>query len=126
MGVIPAGFVGKYYSMDPDQEDMLWDGHALREGMIVLLAESVERIDLDWPRNWRGARKLSPYEKMMSRLFNRWARVTKLEISPGSMIWFTAEYADGMKYKRMHPAYKAWLVKLDSLADIFPTDPKLI
>jgi len=127
MGEIPAGLVEKYYHMNPDQEDLLWNASALRDGMIVLLADSEERVDLDWPRNWRFARKLTAYEKSQSRIFNRWCRVTNLEISPtGQVVWLTALYADGFKYKRMHPHFKAWLVKLDSLEDMYPVDPKLI
>jgi hypothetical protein len=103
--------VAKYYQMDPETEDMLPNGGAIKNGMVVLIADpnnrfAVKETDLDWEM-----------DRILER--NRWATVSHV-ISDGTTVVFIAEYEDGTKKQRMMGFKSAWLVKKASM----PSDEK--
>lgn len=115
-------FVEKFYEMDPQFEDLLPNGTHLKDGMVVLLEDSLHRAD---PSRINE----NPYEAEKARAVNRWATVSHVEViqrwerndhgeviggySP--LVTFVATYGDGTKKKRSYDASFAWIVKLDSL-----------
>ena len=105
-------FVDKFYEMDPQFEDLLPDGSYLKEGMVVLLEDSMFRADSERV-------EANPYEAEKMREANRWCRVTHLEIGnrydPNPLIKFIAVYGDGVKKKRVYNVSFAWIVKIDSI-----------
>lgn len=96
-------FVPKFYQMDPKHEDLLFDGTDLREGMIVLIEHPMYRADVDV--------ELSGAELEQAMRFNRWAMITRLNIT-GNELTFVAEYADGSKKKISASAKESWLMML--------------
>jgi hypothetical protein len=108
-------FIPKFYTMDPKNEDLLFSGRALANGMVVLVADSdsrqnLKRLDADWE---------------LDRAFenNRWAKVTNLQII-GNNLSFVAVYEDGSKRVRTCSANYAWFVKLDSVPDVVLAEEK--
>jgi len=98
--------VAKYYQMDPETEDMLPNGGAIKNGMVVLIADpnnrfAVKETDLDWEM-----------DRILER--NRWAKVSHV-IGDGTTVVFIAEYEDGTKKQRMMGFKSAWLVKKASI-----------
>lgn len=101
-------FVERYYQMNPETEDMLPNGGAIRNGMVVLIADPnkraiVKETALDWEM-----------DRVLER--NRWAKVSHV-IGDGSTVMFIAEYEDGTKKQRMMAFRSAWLVKKASMPD---------
>lgn len=104
-----ATVVPKFYTMDPDTEDLLRDGKYLANGMRVLVESPNDRgrpeeaEEKDWMK-----------DRVLER--NRWCTVSNLE-SRGNLIRFVAIYDDGTKRLRMSSFSSAWLVKIDSIPD---------
>ena len=107
-------YVSKWYVMDPQFEDLVF-GDDLREGMIVLLEDSMFRTDL--------AHIVSGYDQDRADECNRWCEVTQLRVisrtdehgRPSSpLIRFIGRYGDGTKRVRQFDASFAWVVKLGS------------
>lgn len=101
-------FVERYYQMNPETEDMLPNGGAIRNGMIVLIADPDQRVIvkeafLDW-------------ELDRALVRNRWAKVSHV-MRDNSSVVFIAEYEDGTKKQRMVSFRSAWLVKKASMPD---------
>lgn len=88
---------------------LLVTGDKLKEGMIVLLEDSLHRRDL--PEN---GRELSSYEQESLDESSRWAVVTDLRTSangPDSrIVKFTAIYADGTMRDRTYNVSFKWSV----------------
>lgn len=105
--------VPKFYTEDPNTEDLLPDGRSLANGMVVLigLADMRGRIE-ETGTDWRRHRLLE---------FNRWCTVTHLRITHNEdmpdMISFVGVYHDGTKRKRELSIEEPWLVKKDSIKD---------
>jgi len=97
-----ALFVEKYYVMDAVDEDLLFDGTKLRNGMEVLIESSDFREDMATPMD---SRKMSAALK-----WNRWSYVSELQILPNA-VSFIAIYDDGSKRKIDAPRDMAWFVK---------------
>lgn len=100
-------FVDKYYEMDPDKEDLLFDGTELKEGMTVLVGEPDLRVLV------REGEELSPHDAEMARRYNRWFKVDRVE-SGGTYTTFVALYADGTKKKMMVPTVMSWIIKINN------------
>lgn len=114
-------FVSKYYEMDPETDDLLFDGTKLKNEMRVLIAspslrhETVQRVMTD-----RALYDL--------RGDNRWCFVSEIEVTPRQSyqnegtVSFVALYDDGTKRKRVFSLSHAWIVKKDSIpADLTET-----
>lgn len=107
-------FVPKFYEMDPEVDDLLPDGTCLRDGMVVLIEDSLIRADEE--------RADSKWELARLREVNRWCEVSHVLITPrhdGSrpLIQFIGIYPDGTKRKRTYDSSYAWLVRLFSITD---------
>lgn len=109
-------FVDKFYRMDPEFEDLLPRGTDLRDGMIVLLEDSLLKADLDIMHR-------SKYEADHARETNQWCVVSDVEITTRvdehgremqPLVSFVAIYPDGHKRKRAYAASYAWIVKRES------------
>lgn len=114
-------FVDKHFVMDPRFDDLLFDGTELREGMIVLIEDSLMRatvpVDED---SWDYDRALE---------CNRWCTVGRIKITPrygrnemgdavgesSPLVSFIAIYPDGTKRKRQYDASYSWIVKKDTM-----------
>lgn len=112
-------FVAKFYEMDPDVDDLLPDGTHLRNGMVVLIEESLVRADeTRCDDRWERPRLLEA---------NRWCEVSYLTVTPryddsgfhcreiSPLISFVGVYPDGTKRKRQYDASYAWLVRKFSM-----------
>ena len=113
-------FVSKFYEMDPQFEDLLANGKDLKDGMIILLEDSMFRGDPD---------STSPYEQEKVREINRWCTVSQVNIQrrfdtdelgrviqeASPLVSFVATYGDGVKKKRSYDSSYAWIVKLESM-----------
>jgi hypothetical protein len=112
MGVdqIPAEYVDKYFTMDPETDDLLSSGRELVPGMIVLLEGTNFRIDIS-----DGIESLDAGDRYSVDKYNRWVYVLSPSIDHESnMVIFVARYADGTK-RQIHVSLNhAWFVKKDS------------
>lgn len=101
--------VPKYYVMDPNTEDLLFDGSELRNGMVVLAAEPFIRYNTmdfaegDEEFQW-GANE-----------WNRWCTVSRLVYPTTDIVEFVGIYADDTKLKRAVKLRRPWYVKADSI-----------
>ncbi len=114
------GMVDKWYEMDPELEDVLYDSSELRNGMFVLPESAEMRIDVRGP--------MTPSQLWLARRRNRWAFITRLEHSVTiGQVNFLAEFEDGTKAKVEYDKSVSWLVKLDhrhvGVAKVVETDP---
>jgi hypothetical protein len=122
-------YMDKHYAMNPEFDDLLPEGTDLKDGMIVLLEDSMMRGDVD-----RATRDKYEFERVSE--VNQWCTVSNIKItqrwerddmgrvlSEGSpLVSFIATYPDGVKRKRTYDASYAWLVKKASI----PTEAKQI
>lgn len=102
-------FVPKYYVMDPETEELVFDAMDLRNGMVVLIADPDERTrpELGNDRDWE-------MDRLLER--NRWCTVSKIDVSPETnSVYFLATYEDGTQRKRQYSITQAWLAKKDSV-----------
>lgn len=107
-------FVSNHFFMDPQTDDLLGSGRALKNGMVVLVEDNMQRVDV-------SRSNLDGYtnERMIEN--NRWCEVSELEITSvrrgdgDDLVRFVAIYADGIKRKRTYSVHYAWFVKLDSI-----------
>lgn len=102
-------FVPKYYVMDPETEEIVFDGTCLENGMVVLIANPNERArpETDWSRDWS-----------LDRLneCNRWCKVSKVTVFPEiNVVHFIGTYEDGTQRKRKYSIDESWIVKKDSM-----------
>ncbi|QAY17192.1 hypothetical protein SEA_MADAMATO_74 [Streptomyces phage Madamato] len=103
-------FVPKYYVMDPDTEEIIFDAKSLADGMEVLIGDPNERarpekdLDGDWGQ-----------DRLLER--NRWCTVSKVTMIPGTAnsVQFLATYEDGTQRKRSYSVQQSWIVKKDSI-----------
>uniref|UniRef100_A0AAU7GWU2 Uncharacterized protein n=1 Tax=Streptomyces phage Scarif TaxID=3158858 RepID=A0AAU7GWU2_9CAUD len=104
----PQGCVPKFYSMDPDVEDLLPSSEHLANGMVVLLADNDKRAsESDIQHDWGMDRALER---------NRWCRVSHLFWNePNNTFEFIAVYDDGTKRVRHCFREDAWIVKNSSV-----------
>lgn len=111
--MIATEFVSKYYEMNPETDELVPNGHGLKEGMIVLFDNSDLRED---SRHTPSA--LLETVLYSSREKNRWCSVTNLEYE-GEQMSFIGVYEDGISRRREFDVKEAWLVKKDSI----PSNP---
>jgi len=113
-------FVDKDFVMNPEDDDLLFDGTMLKPGMVVLLESSLMKgspSDLD-----------SPWSKNHYLENNRWCEVLRVEVrrrfdrdendrvvSSSPLVSFMARYPDGTLAKRTYDASFAWYVKKFSI-----------
>lgn len=108
-------FVPKNFEMDPELHDLLPNGRALRNGMVVLIEEEAQRQDLELV-------KKNPSMRLPQALrWNRWMTVSNVEF-PGESeiltdVTFVATYDDGTKKKIAKGVMQAWYVQLDSIPE---------
>jgi hypothetical protein len=110
-------FVGKYYMMQGSIEELLFDGHDLRNGMVVLTEDPMNRQNL---ANLDNPNSLSYNNAFgMALMYNRWCTVTQLRRGDlqNPKIQFVGVYADGSKRKWRVDQDDAWLVKRDSIPE---------
>ncbi|WPJ30603.1 hypothetical protein [Streptomyces phage Psst4] len=103
-------FVPKYYVMDPEIEEIVFDGKSLADGMVILIADPNERarpekdLDGDWGQ-----------DRLLER--NRWCTISKVTVEAEvNTLYFLATYEDGTQRKRSHSIQQSWIVKKDSVA----------
>lgn len=122
-------WVAKYYQMNPDLDEFLWNGRELAEGMVVMVADPENRADPNMIRQ-PGEEVTHPLglgtititeehnEPLIDALNvqNRWSTVKKIEIVEASEenhqhahVDFLAEYADGTLRKRRYHVDAPWL-----------------
>ena len=104
------GLVDKYYEMDPEEEDYLFDGTELVEGMLVTFADEGLRVDL--------SEELSEERRWKARRYNRWFEISRIKIQNNATITFLAEYKDGTKHKFTHSVVYPMLAKKQRSATV--------
>lgn len=116
-------FVDKFYEMNVEDDELLSTGDKLRNGMVVLLEDSMMRGDPNQDR------ELSGYDLERLREVNRWCVVSDIEVTrrwqeddmgrvigeTSPLISFVATYPDGTKKKRRYDSSYAWFVKKFSM-----------
>jgi hypothetical protein len=100
---IPAGSTVDY-DMNPETDDLLFDGTELRDGMVVIPENKYQRD----PR--RGSHA------------DQWCRATRVTIRPSKIndvpmefLEFIGVYADGFKAKFSLGTVNSWIVRKDSI-----------
>lgn len=102
-------FVPKFYHMNPQTEDLLFDGTELKDGMVVLIEHSDLRGDLD-------TISIHPSHLERALKWNRWTTVSAVVFDEEKdQVLFIATYEDGTKRKFIADADYAWFVKKDSI-----------
>lgn len=101
---LTVDLVDKWHDMDPETDDLLFDGTELVEGMVVLIADPKMRVDIRYP--------LSPKMLYRARTWNRWFVVSHLSISDSDKtVIMMANYEDGSKRKIETQASLPWISK---------------
>lgn len=106
---IPNEIVGKYETVDPETEEILFDGYLLKSGMVVV----IEDVELRWDVVDDPDDRHMYYMMVM----NRWCRISDVYSTRNHKVEFIATYADGFIVKRITDTSKAWIVKVDSKPD---------
>lgn len=96
-------YVPKFFEMDPETDDLLFDGYDLKRGMVVLIATDYCRQDMN--------QALEPFEKENADRFNRWCTVLNIPQTSEGHVAFIALYDDGTKKKIVVPTTHAWYVR---------------
>ncbi len=100
--------VSKYYQMNPETDELI-SSENLLAGMIVLLEDSDQRVDVS-----SGFYEDAP-AWMVSRALerNRWCMISDVKIVgvAEERVWFTATYEDGSKQRRTYDVKTFWLRK---------------
>jgi hypothetical protein len=123
-------FVDKFYVMDPEFDDLLNTGAELKDGMIVLIEESMSKTNLEFLNVVDSASYQYDYNRALEN--NRWCTVSQVSIrrrydydqygavigESSPLISFIAIYADGTKRKRTYDSSYAWFVKKDTIPEI--------
>ena len=112
---IPSETVGKYETVDPATEELLFDGFDLRNGMIVIIDDVELRWELEEDPNDRTAYYIA--------VMNRWCRISNV-LTRGGKVEFIATYEDGFMLKRSTPVDKAWIVKKETIPPRSPEEWK--
>lgn len=107
---VPGNIVGKFETMDPATEALLFDGSELRFGMVAITAEVDERFD-------EQASIGKDYYLLLMNRFARISNVTHRTTPNGPKVEFVATYEDGTQIKRSHALHHAWIVKKYSMPD---------
>ncbi len=107
---IPSAFVPLYYMNDPETEDLIF-GDMLKEGMVVLLEDTVLRPDPDYYQTSSAQAQVRIQETA------RWGRIVDLRRT-NDIVTFICEYSDGSKRRRSYNISFTWYVKKASM----PTD----
>lgn len=106
-------FVPKYYTMDPEREDLLPNGTHLRNGMQVLVESSNFRSSLAYIDTQAG-------ELDRALKYNRWCTVSDveaLEVEGTKSVSFIAKYEDGTKRQMVRSVWCAWYVRIDTIPE---------
>lgn len=103
---IPQHFVKRHYDMNPDTEDLLFNGTFLKDGMIVLVENPLMRVNMK--------AGMPEWKQDLANLANRWCMVDHVSFHDAS-VSFIAIYGDGTKRKRVYGNQAGWFVKLDSM-----------
>lgn len=99
----------KYFVMDPDTDDLLPDGKALRNGMEVLIADEQYRREV--------SANMGENQEYEARIANRWCKVTNLSYDD-KCSRFVGVYEDGTKFLRVYGKNtQSWYVKKNTLWD---------
>ena len=118
---IPAEFVESNFSMNPETDDLIF-GEVLKDGMVVLLEDTLMRASPARKRRLEeGTAKgegLGWYEQDERRLneTSRWCRIERLRLMSGNseMVTFVGVYSDGTKRIRTYNKSYGWFVKVTS------------
>lgn len=116
-----AGFVNKYFEMDPKTDDLLRSGKELEEGMKVLLEVPDYRLDLD-VSGGVIERRTDPGMVAQALKWNRWVTVSNLGWGGMDTCSFIGVYEDGTKKLVEVPDNFAWYVKKNSIPEPFDVD----
>lgn len=98
-----SGMVDKWYEMDPELETLLYTGHELQEGMIVLIESPNRKVEV------RG--ELSDEQLYRGHRWNRWFMISKIFQDSNGGVTFRAEYEDGTAAKLAVDVNEAWICK---------------
>jgi len=103
----PQDMVGKYFTMNPETDDLLLTSYALRPGMEVLVESS----------NLRGDVNKYEDEMVMDRLlqYNRWCVIEDVRITKDDCVNFIGKYEDDTKRSFTLGASHSWFVKKESI-----------
>ena len=107
-------FVDQYYLMNPQKEELLFDGHYLSDGMVVLIANPKHRSAL-------VNIEKSPSRFYNALMMNRWAKISNVHVvnptdSSGDVyVEFVATYQDETQFKHRWSVSESWFVDKSSL-----------
>jgi hypothetical protein len=104
-------FVGQYYDMNPETEDLLPNGYHLELGMVILIENPNYRADLvDIPAMTASG------NARMDRInqFNRWGTVEHISFN-GDEVFVAVRYVDDTKRLLRVATIDGWFVKKDSV-----------
>lgn len=102
-------FVSKYFEMDPETDDLLFDGTLLEVGMRVLIEADSKRAPI------HEGKPFNDHDR--ARKYNRWVTVSEFR-RYGLEIAFIGIFDDGTKKKFAEDFMYAWYVKKDSMTSV--------
>jgi len=124
MDQVSVSYVGQYYKMDPQIEDLI-RGSDLKNGMEVLSAEIQDKVPLDeWTQtNAETFREhlnsLPAHTRHKADKNNRWMIVSDIQKTKYSIGYsFIGTYADGTKMLHDTSALQVWYVKKASIPEV--------
>lgn len=111
---IPTDLVDQFYVMNPEEEDLLFDGSLLQSGMIVLVEDPKMRMSI--PEN---IDEMDPEERYVAETTNRWSEVITVQNVLGG-IGLAMRFGDNTQRKRSIEKDYAWIVKRNSRPELYP------
>lgn len=109
--VVNIEFVDQHYL--GDESVTLLYTHELKNGMVVVLAEPENKVDVESVSFLR----LNTARYYTALKTNRWCQVTKFEAmrTNNSTYTFIGEYVDGTQFARTYARNTVWMVKKESI-----------
>lgn len=117
---VRKGLVGKYYEMNVEEDDLLFDGTKLRNGMWVLIEDDSRRVNIN-------VDEFSSADDFIyrARKWNRWMNVSEVVVDEVE-VHFIAKYEDGIKHKIDIGSNHSWYVKRTSIPKSNDTKPEAV
>jgi hypothetical protein len=103
--------VDRYYVMDPEAEELLFDASEIRRNFVVLIAAPSYRVAIE---SYSEDEPMPADVQHKALINNRWGAVERLEVD-STYIHLVCVYGDGTKFKRSIHLEQPWLVKKSSL-----------
>lgn len=104
------------YEFDPAQDNIIFDGTCLAEGMVVMLEDPEVRFMMHVARGQFSEHR---------HVYHSWCTVTRMIVLPDeNEVHFIGVFTDGFQKKFMIPLQHAWLARSYSIPTGYHMGPR--